>query len=163
MTEEKPFSFLSSSWVNAGADKLWKIPYKPEKNALPVWRTEKERRPLFEKMWKKKKNVLIELLKEPIRRALKKLKLTKRNLLSNSITSIEEIWITSFHGTSAGSVILSYEKQFFFFFCDGLKTCVNLRYQSKYQSTSYIYWLLQQLVFFKVCILEKKKRIRESD
>ena len=64
---------------------------------------------------KKKKNVLIELLKEPIRRALKKLKLTKRNLLSNSITSIEEIWITSFHGTSAGSVILSYEKQFFFF------------------------------------------------
>lgn len=104
----------------------------------------------------KKKNVLIELLKEPIRRALKKLKLTKRNLLSNSITSIEEIWITSFHGTSAGSVILSYEKQFFFF-CDGLKTCVNLRYQWKYQSTSYIYWLLQQLVFFKVCILEKKK------
>lgn len=46
----------------------------------------------------KKKKVLIELLKEPIRRALKKLKLTKRNL-SNSITSIEEIWITSFHGT----------------------------------------------------------------
>lgn len=45
-----------------------------------------------------KKKVLIELLKEPIRRALKKLKLTKRNL-SNSITSIEEIWITSFHGT----------------------------------------------------------------
>ena len=106
--------------------------------------------------WRKcEKNVLIELLTEPISGALKKLKLTKRNL-SNSITSIEEIWITSFHGTWAGSVILSYEKQFFF--CDGLKTCVNLRYQSKYQSTSYIYWLLQQLVFFKVCILEKKKK-----
>ena len=57
-----------------------------------------------------KKNVLIELLKEPIRRALKKLKLTKRNL-SNSITSIEKIWIISFRVTH--SVILSKEKQFF--------------------------------------------------
>ena len=51
-----------------------------------------------------KKNVLIELLTEPISRALKKLKLTKRNL-SNSITSIEKIWITSFRVTH--SVILS--------------------------------------------------------
>ena len=144
MTEEKPFSFFSSSWINAGADKLWKILYKPEKNALPVWRTEKERRRLFEKMWK---NVLIELVTEPISRVLKKLKLTKRNL-SNSITSIEEIWIICFRVTWARSVILSYEKQFLF--CDGLKTRVNLRYQSKYQPTSYIYWLLQQLVFFKV-------------
>lgn len=50
------------------------------------------------------KNFLIELLKEPIRRALKKLKLTKRNL-SNSITPIEKIWITSFRVTH--SVILS--------------------------------------------------------
>lgn len=45
-----------------------------------------------------KKNVLIELLTEPISRALKKLKLTKRNL-SNSKTLIQEIWIISFHVT----------------------------------------------------------------
>ena len=55
--------------------------------------------------WRKcEKNVLIELLTEPISRALKKLQLTKRNL-SNSITSIEKIWITSFRVTH--SVILS--------------------------------------------------------
>ena len=54
--------------------------------------------------WRKcEKNVLTELLTEPISRALKKLKLTKRNL-SNSITSIEKIWITSFRVTH--SVIL---------------------------------------------------------
>ena len=33
----------------------------------------------------------------------------------------------------------------------------------KSQSTSYIYWLLLQLVSFKVCILEEKNRIREND
>ena len=55
--------------------------------------------------WRKcEKNVLTELLTEPISRALKKLKLTKRNL-SNSITSIEKIWIISFRVTH--SVILS--------------------------------------------------------
>ena len=38
-----------------------------------------------------------------------------------------------------------------------IELLANLRYQSKYQSTAYIYWFLQQLVFLKVCILEKKK------
>lgn len=75
----------------------------------------------------------------PISRAPKKLKLIKRNI-SNSITSMEEVTITSIGGTWARFAILSYEKQFLF--CDGLKTRVNLRFQSKYQSTS-----LQLLAF----------------
>ena len=37
-----------------------------------------------------------------------------------------------------------------------------LKYQSKYQTSSYIYWLLQQLVFFDLCILERKKRLGKA-